>query len=62
VITQPATIKSSDDLWVVLELPKCIVVITREQFVQGLRRGKWFKRHESMSRRLGSVGMATEGQ
>ena len=38
-------LKVIDGLYV-LELPKAILVLTREQFIDGLRRGKWWKRRE----------------
>jgi hypothetical protein len=51
VIIQPATIKSSDDFWVVLQLPGYMAVLPREVFKQAIRRGKWFKRHQAMQAR-----------
>jgi hypothetical protein len=51
VIIQPATIRSQSDQWVVLELPKCIVVLPRPQFVEGLKRGKAWKRHAALQAR-----------
>ena len=32
------------DGFYILELPKAILVLTKEQFIDGLRRGKWWKR------------------
>jgi hypothetical protein len=56
VIIQPATLQSQSKQWVVLELPKCIVVLSREAFIQGIRRGKWWKRHKALQEQLLSTG------
>jgi hypothetical protein len=52
MIIQPATIQSQGELWVVLELPKCIVVLPRQQFVEGLKRGKAWRRAAAMRARV----------
>jgi hypothetical protein len=57
VIIEPAQIKSSSHAWVVLEIGKhCLVVLPREQFKQGLRRGKAWRRSAAMKARLGTKG------
>jgi hypothetical protein len=56
VIIQPATIQLQSNLWVVLELPKCIVVLSRDEFVAGLKRGKAWRRSAAMKARLGRKG------
>jgi hypothetical protein len=43
-------LKVIDGLYV-LELPKAILVLTREQFIDGLRRGKWWKRRQASAPR-----------
>jgi hypothetical protein len=37
----------------VITLPKCILVLTKTEFIQALRRGKWWRRHEAMRARQG---------
>jgi len=56
VIIQPATIQSKNADWVVLELPKCIVVLARAEFVAGLKRGKSWRRAAAMKARLSQKG------
>jgi hypothetical protein len=34
------------DGWYIVTLPKCVLVLTREEFIQALRRGKWWRRRE----------------
>jgi hypothetical protein len=52
VIVEPVTIQSESDRWVVLTLYKgAIVVLPREQFVTGLKRGKAFRRAAVMRAR-----------
>jgi hypothetical protein len=34
------------DGFYIIEIPKARLVLTREQFVDGLRRGKWWSRRE----------------
>ena len=47
-----ATVTSQSSGWVILRLSKAIVVLTREEFMTGLRRGKWWKRHAQLKERL----------
>jgi hypothetical protein len=35
----------------VITLPKCVLVLTKAEFIQGLRRGKWWRRREAMQAR-----------
>jgi hypothetical protein len=45
-------IQSDTERWVTLEVHKgCIVVLTKAQFLEGLRRGKWWKRAVAMRAR-----------
>jgi hypothetical protein len=37
--------------WVIIEIPKATVVLSREQFIAALKRGKAWKRHETLARR-----------
>lgn len=39
------------DGFYILSIDKGILVLTREQFIDGLRRGKWWKRRQSLSPR-----------
>jgi hypothetical protein len=52
VIVEPVTIQSESDRWVVLTLYKStIVVLPREQFVTGLKKGKAWRRAAAMRAR-----------
>lgn len=51
VISVTCTITSDAGAWVVLQMPKAMVVISRAQFIDGLQRGKAWKRHEAMAQR-----------
>ena len=54
MITDQARITFDGDTWVVLEISKsCLVVLPREQFKQGLPRGKAWRRSAAMNARLG---------
>jgi hypothetical protein len=44
-------IQSQNDFWVVLELPKCIVVLPRSEFIAGLKRGKAWRRAAALTAR-----------
>jgi hypothetical protein len=55
VIIQPATIQSQSESWVILELPMCIVVLPRDIFVAGLKRGKAWRRAESLRARMAAA-------
>jgi hypothetical protein len=57
VIIQPATIQSQSESWVILELPKCIVVLPRDIFVAGLKRGKAWRRAESFRARMAAAAV-----
>jgi hypothetical protein len=35
----------------ILTLPKCILVLTKAEFIQALRRGKWWRRREALQAR-----------
>jgi hypothetical protein len=53
VIVEPVTIQSETDHWVELRIDKgCLVVLPREQFVEGLRLGKRWRRGATMKARL----------
>jgi hypothetical protein len=40
------------DGWYVVTLPKTILVLTKKEFIQALRRGKWWKRHYTRQARM----------
>jgi hypothetical protein len=42
------------DGWYIVRLPKCVLVLTRQQFIEALRRGKWWRRQQAMAARRGS--------
>jgi hypothetical protein len=37
--------------WYVVTLPKCVLVLSRAEVIQGLRRGKWWRRREALRAR-----------
>jgi hypothetical protein len=37
--------------WYVVTLPKCVLVLSRDDFIQALRRGKWWRRREALHAR-----------
>jgi hypothetical protein len=43
------------DGWYIVELPKAVLVLTKAQFVEGLRRGKWWRRHQAMAQRQAAL-------
>jgi hypothetical protein len=52
VIECPVSMQSNEGKWVVLALYKeAIVVLMREEFVQGLKRGKAWRRPQSLQSR-----------
>jgi hypothetical protein len=52
VIVEPVTIRSESANWIVLELYKStIIVLPREQFVAGLKKGKAWRRAAAMRAR-----------
>jgi hypothetical protein len=40
--------------WVLVEIPKAVLVLTKAEFLQGLRRGKWWRHLHALERRRGS--------
>jgi len=40
------------DGWFLLQAPKCLLVLTRQQFIDALRRGKAWRRHAALTQRL----------
>jgi hypothetical protein len=43
-------VEVTDGFWIIT-LPKSILVLTRGEFIQALRRGKWHRRRESLKAR-----------
>jgi hypothetical protein len=37
--------------WYVVTLPKCVLVLSRDELIQALRRGKWWRRREALRAR-----------
>jgi hypothetical protein len=50
-IALPATPSAVEPAWVVLTLPKAVLVLTRAEFVLGLKRGKAWSRQQQAERR-----------
>jgi hypothetical protein len=44
-------IKVIDGLYVV-QGPKCVLVLTKQEFIVSLRRGRWWKRRQALQARL----------
>jgi hypothetical protein len=52
VIVEPVTIQSENERWVILTLYKStIIVLPREQFLAGLKKGKAWRRAEALRTR-----------
>jgi hypothetical protein len=51
-IALPAMPRPAEPGWVVLALPKTVLVLTRAEFIRGLRRGKGWKREQAMAARM----------
>jgi hypothetical protein len=43
------------DGFYLISLPKCLVVLTKAEFIQALRRGKWWRRREALAARVPPV-------
>jgi hypothetical protein len=48
------------DGFYIIDLPKAILVLTREQFIDGLRRGKWWMRRQAMAPREATMQQHAE--
>jgi hypothetical protein len=48
------------DNFYILTLPKVILVLTREQFIDGLKRGRWWKRRQAMAPREAAMQARAE--
>lgn len=42
--------------WVLLDIPKALLVLSREEFITALRRGKAWKRREALAARIPAGG------
>jgi hypothetical protein len=51
-ITMPAMLMAEDEAFVRLKLPKCVPVLSRVEFVQGLKRGKAWRRAQARRERI----------
>ena len=40
--------------WVLVQAPKCLLVLSREKFIAALKRGKPWRRSQAMAARLGA--------
>ena len=40
--------------WVLVQAPKCLLVLSREEFTAALKRGKAWRRSQAMAARLGA--------
>jgi hypothetical protein len=38
--------------WYIVTAPKTTLVLSRQQFIEALRRGKWWKRREALQTRV----------
>ena len=39
------------DGWYVIQASKCTLVLTRQQFIESLKRGRWWKRKQAFAAR-----------
>ena len=58
LIDFPATIVHDDGAFIQLRLPRCLLVLTKAEFVAGLKRGKAWKRHAAFLQRHEGGGEA----
>ena len=40
---------------VVIKVPKCLIILTKAEFIQALKRGKAFRRQQAMQARLAAA-------
>jgi hypothetical protein len=50
-IALPATPRAAEPGWVILQLSKAVLVLTRAEFLRGLKRGKSWQRQQQAERR-----------
>jgi hypothetical protein len=41
----------AQDGWYIVHTPKSLLVMTKAEFIQALRRGKWWKRRQALDQR-----------
>jgi hypothetical protein len=51
LMTVPGTLQEPAGAWVVIDIPKAVVVLTRREFLAGLRRGKAYRRRQAFEAR-----------
>jgi hypothetical protein len=51
-INLEAIVTAEHQSFVVLRIPKAVVVLTREQFIQAFKRGKRFRRQQALQQRV----------
>jgi hypothetical protein len=51
-----------DGAFITITLPKCIVVLTRDELLRGLKRGKLFKRRQAFNARLDQTPAAARAR
>jgi hypothetical protein len=49
-----------EDGQVIIQIPKAILVLTRQQFIEALKRGKRYRRHETLAKRLQAAAQPPE--
>jgi hypothetical protein len=63
MIVDGVRIESETARWVTLEIYKgCLVVLSRKEFSQGLRRGKWWKRAAALRARQPDAETAADAE
>jgi hypothetical protein len=46
-LTMPGEVKVTTGPWIIVQLPKCVLALTRRQFLEGLQAGKrWTRRRQ----------------
>jgi hypothetical protein len=49
-----------DGNWVLIPMPKALLVLSRQAFIDGLRQGKRYRRRKALAARLAPDGKAAE--
>jgi hypothetical protein len=48
----PGTLKETGGPWIVIDIPKATLVLTRRQFIEALRAGKRWRRRQAFQARV----------
>jgi hypothetical protein len=48
------------DGWYIIRGPKMVLVLTKQEFIQCLRRGRWWQRQQGLQARLAAITERTQ--